>query len=375
LIGSSVADASGWLHAKTVNTVNSANTAKTVNTAETNSTAKIINTVETTNTVKAAHTVNTAKTADPTDSTRLVILEKLSSSTTWIRRENWFSSMDNTRWDFESLTNTISYHRQPSRKPSQNGPSLVILCTWMSANRKHIAKYTQQYRQQYPAAEVLVVESGVADMVYRSKQSQQHRLRPASDILVSHLSSTAHQRGAVLHMFSNGGAQCAVQLAAMLPPDTRRHAFSSIILDSCPGTATYWRTVHAMSLSMPRSSVAKVLGPPILHLVLCVIFLALFATGAEDVITRIRKQLNDEDLFGHDIPRLYLYSKADQLVPWQDVKSHADDARRKGYVKTSELMFEASAHCAHAMSHKDQYREAIGALLETRDSSSVDRSV
>jgi hypothetical protein len=160
-----------------------------------------------------------------------------------------------------------------------------------------------------------------------------------------------------------------------LPPDTRRHAFSAIILDSCPGTATYQRTVHAMSLSMPKTPIAKILGPPVLHLVLCFIFLALFVTGAEDVITRIRKQLNDELLFSYDIARFYMYSKADQLVPWQDVKSHADDARHKGYAKTSELVFEASAHCAHAMSHKDQYWQAIGALLKTRDSSSVNRSV
>jgi hypothetical protein len=282
--------------------------------------------------------------------------------------------MDNTRWDFESLTDTISYDRQLSRKPSQNGPTLVILCTWMSANRKHIAKYTQQYRHQHPEMDILVVESSVADMVYRSTRSQQHRLRPARDILLSHLSSTAQgpgQQGAVLHMFSNGGAQCAVQLAAMLPPDIRRHAFSAIILDSCPGTATYQETVHAMSLSMPKSPVAKILGPPILHLVLCFIFLALFVTSAEDVITRIRKQLNDQELFSHDVPRLYVYSKADQLVPFQDVKSHADDARRKGYVKTGEVMFEASAHCAHALSHKDEYWGAIGTLLGTQGSNTA----
>jgi hypothetical protein len=282
--------------------------------------------------------------------------------------------MDNTSWDFESLTNTISYHRQPSKKVSHNGPSLVILCTWMSANRKHIAKYTQQYRQQYEHADILVVESGVLDMVYRTIQSQQTRLRPARDILLSHLSSTVQdpgQQGAVLHMFSNGGAQCAVQLAAMLPPDIRRHAFSTIILDSCPGTATYQRTVHAMSLSMPKTPVAEILGPPILHLVLCIIFLALFITGAEDVITRIRKQLNDGELFGHDVPRLYVYSKADQLVPWQDVKSHADDSRREGYVRTGEVMFEASAHCAHALSHKYEYWGAIGTLLGTQGSNAA----
>lgn len=240
----------------------------------------------------------------------------------------------------------------------------------MSANRKHIAKYTSQYRQQYPDADILVVESGVADMVYRSNKTQQQRLRIARDALVSHIAYTAPDHDpprVVLHVFSNGGAQCATQLAALLPPDTRRHAFSAIIFDSCPGTATYQRTVHAMSLSMLRSPLAKIIGPPIIHLVLCFLYFALWVTGAEDVITRVRKQLNDHMMFNPEVPRLYVYSKADQLVPWQDVKSHADDAKIKGYTKTDELMFESSAHCAHAMSHKDQYWQAIGALLEAKD--------
>lgn len=239
----------------------------------------------------------------------------------------------------------------------------------MSANRKHIAKYTSQYRQQYPDAGILVVESGVADMVYRSNKTQQQRLYIARDALVPYIAYTKPGHDpprVVLHVFSNGGAQCAIQLAALLPPDTRRHAFRAIIFDSCPGTATYQRTVHAMSLSMLRSPLAKIIGPPVIHLVLCFLYFALWVTGAEDVITRIRRQLNDHMLFDPEVPRLYMYSRADQLVPWQDVKSHADDAKSKGYKKTNELMFESSAHCAHAMSHKDQYWQAIGALLEAK---------
>lgn len=118
---------------------------------------------------------------------------------------------------------------------------------------------------------------------------------------------------------------------------------------------------------MPKSPVAKILGPPIIRLVLCFLYFALWVTGAEDIITRIRRQLNDHVLFSHDVPRLYIFSKADALVPWQDVKSHADGAKNKGYTKTDELMFEKSAHCAHAMSHKEQYWQAISALLEAKD--------
>jgi hypothetical protein len=279
--------------------------------------------------------------------------------------------MENTAWDFESLTDTISYFRQPTQKSPQDGPSLVVLCTWMSANRKHITKYTQQYRHQYPDADILVVESGVPDMVYRTTRSQQRRLQPARDVLLSHISNAPQgldHPQAVLHAFSNGGAQCAIQLVTGLPPEPRRDAFGAVIFDSCPGTVTYERTVQAMTLSMPKSPVAKIIGPPIIHLMLCLIFLALFVTQAEDVITHIRRQLNDHALFSNDIPRLYVYSKADQLVPWQDVKTHADDAKLKGYSKTRELMFEASKHCAHAMPHKDQYWDAIGALLRNEGS-------
>jgi len=275
--------------------------------------------------------------------------------------------MASTNLDFETIGRDISYFRQPQENASHDDPvSLVVLCTWMSAHRKHITKYTQQYRQQYPAADILVVESGVADMVYRTRKSQQVRLRPAREVLLSHATDAGQdhgQRKVVLHVFSNGGAQCAIQLVMGLPPRFRRYDFSAIVFDSCPGTATYTRTVQAMTLSMPKNPMTKYLGPPILHIVLCLLFLALFITRAEDVITRIRRQLNDRKLFSPDVPRLYIYSKADQLVPYQDVKSHADHARRNGYSVTSELLFEESAHCAHALAHKEQYWEAVAGLL------------
>lgn len=275
--------------------------------------------------------------------------------------------MASTNWDLETIGDRISYFRRPHQKNTQDGPSLVVLCTWMSAHRKHLAKYTQQYRQQYPVADILVVESGVAEMVYRANSSQQKRLQPARDVLLSHTSQGQGQRQAVLHVFSNGGSQCAIQLVTSLPEPIRLQAFSAITFDSCPGTATYRRTVQALTLSMPKSPLTKYLGPPILHAVLCLIFLALFVTRAEDAITRIRKQLNDHKLFSPDVPRLYIYSKADQLVPYQDVKSHADDARSKGYEATSEVLFEESAHCAHAMAHKEQYWEAVAGLLKAGD--------
>lgn len=270
-------------------------------------------------------------------------------------------------WNFEKLTDTISYHRQPSSGlKTKNGPSLIVLCTWMSANRKHIAKYTEQYRQTHPEAEILVVESSIADIFYRTNKTQQTRLCLARDIVKSHLTTTNNgkQPRILLHVFSNGGAQTAVQLATSLPPSQRPHAFSALILDSCPGEATYARSVQAMSLSLPKNPFAQYLGPPLIHLTLCLFYLAIFVCRFETVITRSRRLLNDPEMFGLGAPRLYIFSKRDELVPWGDVESHAEDAGRRGYLGGGRVCFEDSAHCAHAMVHREQYWGAVEALLE-----------
>ena len=269
---------------------------------------------------------------------------------------------ESVSWDFERLTDAISYHRQPSDEKVKNSPSLVVLCTWMSANRKHIAKYTEQYRQKYPAAEILVVESSIADIFYRTNKTQQKRLRLARDIVTAHIKE--EHPPILLHVFSNGGAQCAVQLATSLAPEHRRHAFDGIVFDSCPGEATYQRSVHAMSLSLPKSPIAQYLGPLLIHFTLCLFYLAVFVFRFETVITRSRRMLNSPLMFDSAVPRLYIFSKADELVPHQDVESHAEDAKLKGYTSVRQLLFETSGHCAHAMAHKDQYWRAVDGVVE-----------
>jgi hypothetical protein len=281
------------------------------------------------------------------------------------------ATKESVPWDFEKLTDAISYHRQPSKgkQDHKDGPSLIVLCTWMSANRKHISKYTAHYRQKYPAASLLVIESSIADIFYRTNPTQQHRLRLARDVLTSHITSSSdgqkQHRQILLHVFSNGGAQCAVQLATSLPPSTRAHAFDAIVFDSCPGEATYARSVHAMTLSLPKNSpIAQYFGPVLIHFTLCLFYLAIFVLRFETVITRSRRCLNDPEMFGTGVPRVYIYSKGDELVPWGDVESHAEDARGRGYRDVRRVLFGDSAHCAHAMAHREEYWGAVEGVVE-----------
>ncbi|KAL1587030.1 hypothetical protein WHR41_04085 [Cladosporium halotolerans] len=241
----------------------------------------------------------------------------------------------------------------------------------MSAHRKHIAKYTQQYRQLYPTASLLVLESSVADFVLRTNRTQHEAIRPARDVLLSHISSSSSDRvehSVALHSFSNGGLQCATQLIASLPSEHRVQVFNAIVLDSCPGEATYHRSVHAMSLSLPKHPLSRIVGVPLVHLMICMFNIYFFLFQVENAVSRIRKQTNDPAMIALNVPRLYVYSKADQLVLEDDVASHVADARRKGYSKVQELLFESSAHCAHAMTHKEQYWKAVATIFGDRRS-------
>lgn len=245
----------------------------------------------------------------------------------------------------------------------------------MSANRKHIAKYTQQYRELYPSADTLVLESSVADLTYRGDKIQHRRLRPALDVVLSHITSAAQsgsQHRIVLHVFSNGGTQCAARLISGLPEQHRSDAFGTLIFDSCPGEATYELSARAMALSLPKHPVAKILGVPLIHLMLCVYVFIFFVTDSKDVVARSKRKLNDPTFISSKTARLYIFSSQDQLVLEKDVRSHAADARSKGFVEVLELPFPDSGHCAHALVHKERYWETVDRI--SRGSKSMQKT-
>lgn len=243
-------------------------------------------------------------------------------------------------------------------------PSLIVLCTWVGAQPKHIAKYVTEYLGRYPAAALLVLESNLADMTYRSDGVQQVRLGPARHVLQTHQQPGLSSGGIVVHAFSNGGAQCAAQVVAALPPAHRATAFRAFVFDSCPGEASYTRSANAILLPLAKSPILKLIAFPFIHLVLCLIFIADRAFGFENVVARARRRLNSNDYIAHGVPRLYIYSNADQMVPAPDIEAHAEQARRAGYSDIANLRFEESGHCAHASKYVEQYWGGITRIFD-----------
>ncbi|KAJ4989894.1 hypothetical protein SVAN01_04541 [Stagonosporopsis vannaccii] len=266
---------------------------------------------------------------------------------------------------FELIAPTI-WDRIPSTPstPLENVsvPSLILLMTWTGAHGRHISKYAREYTTMFPSSHIMVITTSSADLIFRSSQRKQHRLQPA----VNYISNLQHipcrnTGGILMHVFSEGGSNKACELAAAYQHTTgTRLPISALYLDSTPGHPRYLRLCSALAKSFPPIPVLKHLATVIAAILLGIIWLLylLFVGSDNNVVTQTRRRLLDPALFDLQIPRCYLYSKADALIAWQDIYEHAGESMEHSGCVT-EVLFEASDHVDHARQESSRYWDAI----------------
>ncbi|KAL9057986.1 MAG: hypothetical protein Q9162_001978 [Coniocarpon cinnabarinum] len=285
---------------------------------------------------------------------------------------------------------------------------LIVICTWLGAARKHIAKYMSLYQSVAPEARILLVESDVAILI-SSYRFQRQAVQPAVSVILETLenppditaitdptsgsatgsklagnedhqvlSSRGQSSGAaaqdwqskvLIHCFSNGGTNTVTQILMEL--QKRRQAplpLAGLVLDSCPEKGAYWKSYNGMLLSFPKNHlVSYLLGPVACHSILILLH-SWIALGNENPASLQRRTLLSDKTFhsywkedqaaGRPGRVCYLYSKADQTCDWNDVKDHAKDARSKGWL-VEEVVFDESGHVAHLMKYEDHYSGSV----------------
>jgi hypothetical protein len=257
------------------------------------------------------------------------------------------------------LSDTINLYRPDSTKESTaishgTGPEMIILCTWFRALPKHIAKYIHAHRQRYPQAQILVIESVVGDMMYTPYSVQRERLSSVVDIIKG-LASTNQE--ILLHIFSNGGSNSAVQLAeAWHSSQSSPFPATSMVLDSCPGSPSLKLAADAVVSSSPKSSYWWVVIFAWTVVVPFVAFPSLL--GGPNVVALLRERLNDARLFSARTKRVYICSSTDLMVPQEDVVRHLESARLAGYDATL-VEIDGSAHVSHVMKDPSRYWSAV----------------
>lgn len=276
----------------------------------------------------------------------------------------------------QNLGNNILLHQplppEESQRPQRRHdtilvpPALVVICTWQGgATTRRIAKYVSGYQQLYPTASILVIRTELADMVYRTFNVIRARLKPAKDVvtrMLQHIQGAdASSTGVLLHIFSHGGCNTAVQLVASLSVQTRallHERLRLVIADCCPGEGTFEETCRAGLLSLPPSSTPfRLFGKAGLYGIVAVIY-ALQGAGMMKSVPDLKDELNDRKVFGQQALRLYLFSDGDTMISSRAAILHARLAKDYGY-RISMVRFDHAFHCALVLEDPAKYWGAI----------------
>ncbi|KAF1845088.1 indole-diterpene biosynthesis protein-like protein PaxU [Cucurbitaria berberidis CBS 394.84] len=240
---------------------------------------------------------------------------------------------------------------------------LVILCTWLGAGKKHIAKYAGGYRKIAPRAKILLIESTVW-IIASPYPRQWEVIKPAAEVVRAVLSDCGDLTGSsvkpniMIHTFSNGGNNSATQLLIVLQKQLG-YALPviGILCDSGPARGTYRKSFQSMLLSLPKGLFWRLIGPIVILFVTNVLFGSQLI-GWEKPERIYRRTLLDQK-FVNCRRICYAFSKADSHVDWDDITSHADDARRKNW-DVKELEFADTPHCNHISKYRAEYFHAMG---------------
>jgi hypothetical protein len=273
--------------------------------------------------------------------------------------------------DFDRLSGNVwlldrfQAHKKQIAPPNEvvptKQPDLVILATWMGAAPRHIKKYIVGYRALFPDTSILLIRNDISDVTFRPKQVILRRIQPA--VTVVERAMEKKSPNIMIHMYSNGGCNQARILAQQWQEKhSRPLPISSMLLDSCPGIENYGTALAAFIIALPKFFLVRYILLGFIHLVFIVHFVANRIFGAVSFLRRLRKDLNDPAMFPKSAPRIYIYSKTDEMVDWQDVESHAEDAREKGWdVKTER--FEGSKHVGHLIADGKRYWNDVQSLV------------
>jgi hypothetical protein len=285
---------------------------------------------------------------------------------------------------FKKLSNQVYVQEGGSATgiPSPEHPSTVIIYGWGDARPRHVSKYVAGYRQLFPHAQIVLIFSPILKALYQTLEARSRTMIPvletvypeAAAALTGNPSTNQPEeeakkgdRRVLLHVMSNtGGLNCAATMNAYT---SNTHGavmpHQLMICDSTPGSTDFARNVGAWSKAMSVGAAGWFPWPAAFTQALAAVFLAClygagWAIGATSAGEYSTRAVNDARLSDTSAKRLYLYSKEDEIIRWDDIEHHAADARQKGWSVTAEL-FEGTPHVGHMRAHPEQYWAAIAA--------------
>ena len=208
-------------------------------------------------------------------------------------------------------------------------PSHVVIFGWMDAPLRLVLKYAVPYTLLFPDSTVVIKLSDG-----RSYLAGEAARRAALGPVLAAVRGTntgagagagAGGAGIVIHSFSDGGGGNLALFAPTLGAGARVH---SVVMDSSPGRSTPSSGASAFTMPLSHRPLLRAVARALVYVGLHVLRLYAWIRGLPPRGEAMRQTLNDPKAWpAHSLPpRLYLYSKADKLIPYKAVEEHAHRA-------------------------------------------------
>ncbi|GAM40587.1 indole-diterpene biosynthesis protein [Talaromyces pinophilus] len=280
-------------------------------------------------------------------------------------------------------------------KDDEKTPSIIILPFWMNAPPRAAVKYVVKYAELVPSARIIFLLTNTGDF-YSSRASHVLRLKPVVDILVAcqdhnaETSESGNDSSVYIHLFSNGGVFATAQLLQAYKIATGKPLrVSSMVIDSAPGKPTPSLAIKAFSYGLPQTIVLRQLSYALLSTMIWSTYLTRKSLGlmwrlfwtrpdknhdtvvyGDDPLAYTRKTILDPEFIvartqQERIKSCYIYSDADELVPWKDVEEHAALASTSTHAnRVVELeKFTGTPHVGHMRADPERYWEIVTRYL------------
>lgn len=267
---------------------------------------------------------------------------------------------------FVRLNQSVWYHEPALSSITTSplgsaSPDLIIIAGWMDASPRNLAKYTAGYEKLYPPARILAITTTTFDAAFLTHFSNLYRVKAVTDII------SALPPGAKLlvHCFSVGGAWTTCLVAKTYREQMGRPLpVTAMVLDSTPGRARYGTTIRSFSVALPKNIILNMIGGLVIRFMYGVYIFSYWVSGKLDLISQVREDLNNKELFDAEAPRIYIYSEADVMVQWEFVEEHMEEAKSLGYTIEGDKFIE-SPHCGHLLVDFERYWARITELWGT----------
>ncbi|KAK3373116.1 hypothetical protein B0T24DRAFT_250125 [Lasiosphaeria ovina] len=248
-------------------------------------------------------------------------------------------------------------------KSSPSDPTTVILYSWGDALPKHVAKYAHGYRHLYPHARMVLVFSPILKALIQGLEARAQNMEPIIDAIYGGKDEKTTERVLVHAMSNTGGINLAATLYAYHQCTGSVFPHQLLVLDSTPGSSNFFANIGRWSRAMALGAAGWLPWPFVVTQTLAATFLAGlhfygWVLGISSTAAYSTSVVNDTTLSDVGARRLYLYSKADDIIHWEDIEVHAAQARERGFDVEAEL-FEGTPHVGHMRKHAQKYWDAI----------------